>query len=304
MITPWYGATFHMTGHLWGDPTPRPNSVNDAKIMIFIVRISRNEVSRFPKTNANISSRNFRYGRGQIGTNRSNSRLSLGRLTPGFSWYRTIRNKACSGEKNTNKLLQTGMLYLQFIFEVKSTFEMLTMCGQKHSFSTHERMFLWKCQYFWTGKYLDLRGLEPPTFGFMPNALTIGAIRARRLLLTLRWQQHSFSTHERMFLWKCQSVTTPRFIWYRTTGNKARNDEKNTNELLQTNIRYICVCVCICVYNMVGMAVAMLISAMHEKHAQISTLHGNLKNALKFSHKHITMTKMRRHYGHGFLQLS
>ena len=45
-----------------------------------------------------------------------------------------------------------------YVFEVKFTFEMLTVRGQQHSFSTHERMFLWKCQSFWDRKCLDLRG--------------------------------------------------------------------------------------------------------------------------------------------------
>ena len=31
---------------------------------------------------------------------------------------------------------------------VRLTFEMLTVCGKQHSFSTHERMFLWECQCF------------------------------------------------------------------------------------------------------------------------------------------------------------
>ena len=65
-------------------------------------------------------------------------------------------------------------------------------------------------------------GLEPPTFGFMPNALTYWVIRARHLLshvfehwlwryryfevkltfemLTVRDQQHSFSTHENIHI--------------------------------------------------------------------------------------------------------
>ena len=70
-------------------------------------------------------------------------------------------------------------------------------------------------------------GLEPPAFGLMPNALTYWAIRARHFLshvfeywlwwwryfwrvkltfemLTVRGQQHSFATHELVFLWKCQ----------------------------------------------------------------------------------------------------
>ena len=36
------------------------------------------------------------------------------------------------------------------------------MRGQQHSFSTHERMFLWKCQSFWDRKCLDLRGIRTP----------------------------------------------------------------------------------------------------------------------------------------------
>ena len=39
---------------------------------------------------------------------------------------------------------------------------MLTVHGQQHSFSTHEQMFLWKCQSFWDRKCLDLRGTRTP----------------------------------------------------------------------------------------------------------------------------------------------
>ena len=45
-----------------------------------------------------------------------------------------------------------------YIFEVNLTFEMLAVRGQQHSFSTHERVFLWKWQSFWNRKCLDLRG--------------------------------------------------------------------------------------------------------------------------------------------------
>ena len=41
-------------------------------------------------------------------------------------------------------------------------FEMLTVRGQQHSFSTHERVFLWKCQRFWDRKCLDLRWTRTP----------------------------------------------------------------------------------------------------------------------------------------------
>ena len=118
---------------------------------------------------------------------------------------------------------------------------MLTVHGQQHSFSTHERVFLGKCQSLWDRKYLDLRGTRtPPTFPFMPNALTYWAIRARHLLshvveywlwryryffkvkstfemLTVRGQQHSFLTHERVFLGKCQSFSDRKCLDLRGT---------------------------------------------------------------------------------------
>ena len=43
------------------------------------------------------------------------------------------------------------------IFVVKLTFEILNVRGQQRSFSTHERMFLWKCRSFKDRKCLDLK---------------------------------------------------------------------------------------------------------------------------------------------------
>ena len=114
------------------------------------------------------------------------------------------------------------------------------MRGQQHSFSTHERVFLWKCQFFETENVSTWGGLEPPIFGFMPNALTSWAIRARHLLshvffnigsggidifevkltfdmLTVRGQQHSFTTHERVFLWKCPDFWDRKYLDLRGT---------------------------------------------------------------------------------------
>ena len=68
------------------------------------------------------------------------------------------------------------------VFEVKLTFDMLTVRGQQLYFSIQERVFLWKCQSFETENVSTWGGLEPPTFGFMPNALTYWAIKARHLL--------------------------------------------------------------------------------------------------------------------------
>ena len=67
------------------------------------------------------------------------------------------------------------------IFEVKWIFEMLTVRGQQHSFSTHGRCSCECVKAVETENVSSWVGLEPPTFGFMPNALTIWAIRARYL---------------------------------------------------------------------------------------------------------------------------
>ena len=47
--------------------------------------------------------------------------------------------------------------YRYFWSKVK-TFDLFTVHGQQHSFSTHEWVSLWKCQSFWDRKYLDLTG--------------------------------------------------------------------------------------------------------------------------------------------------
>ena len=103
---------------------------------------------------------------------------------------------------------------------------MLIVRGQQHWFSTHERMFLWKCLSFWDRKCLDLRGTRTPYFRihagcsshlsyqgqtfavpcfFNTGSGGIDILKLAFEMLTVRGQQHSFSTHERMFLWKCQS---------------------------------------------------------------------------------------------------
>ena len=58
---------------------------------------------------------------------------------------------------------------LIIIFEVKLTFELLTVHRQQHSFSTHKRMFLWKCRSFRDRKCLDLRGTRTPNLRIHAN---------------------------------------------------------------------------------------------------------------------------------------
>ena len=48
------------------------------------------------------------------------------------------------------------------IFVVKLTTKILTMRGQQHSFSTHERKFLWKCRSFRDRLCIDPRGTRTP----------------------------------------------------------------------------------------------------------------------------------------------
>ena len=77
------------------------------------------------------------------------------------------------------------------------------MRGQQHSFSTHKRVFLGKCQSFWDRKCLDLRGLKPPTFGLLPNALIYWAIRATHL------RSHVVE----YWLWWCRYLWSKINIW-------------------------------------------------------------------------------------------
>ena len=70
------------------------------------------------------------------------------------------------------------------LFEVELTFEMLTVRGKQHSFSTRHTNGC-SCEFikvFETGKVATCGWLEPPIFGLMSNHLTIWAIRARHLL--------------------------------------------------------------------------------------------------------------------------
>ena len=50
---------------------------------------------------------------------------------------------------------------------------MLTVRGQQLSFSTHERVFLWKCQSFWGRKCLDLRWTRNPNLRIHAGCLKV-----------------------------------------------------------------------------------------------------------------------------------
>ena len=143
---------------------------------------------------------------------------------------------------------------------------MLTVREQQHSFSTRERMFLWKCQGFWDRKCVNLRGTRTPnlrihvecsnhltyqgqTFAvtclwilglavnccafiivwdaitlistFVNGGIDIFEVKLTFEMLTVRGQQHSFSTYGWMFLWKCQSFWDRKCLHLR--GNQTPN---------------------------------------------------------------------------------
>ena len=109
---------------------------------------------------------------------------------------------------------------------MKLTFQMPIVHGQQHSFETRDECSCESVDDFETEKVSTRAGLEPPTFGFMPNDLTI-VLLGPDISYFMFWntcsggmdtfvckvkiwnvnsarQQHSFSTHERMFFWKRQ----------------------------------------------------------------------------------------------------
>ena len=75
-----------------------------------------------------------------------------------------LYNSRCLG---SNTASYAGFPRLAFKFRIyvfwsKLTIKMLTVRGKQHSFSTHERVFLGKCQSLWDRKCLDLRGTRTP----------------------------------------------------------------------------------------------------------------------------------------------
>ena len=58
-----------------------------------------------------------------------------------------------------------------------------------------------------------------------------------RIFLTMRGRQHTFSTHEWMFLWKCQRFRDTKCL-------KLRGTRTNPHTY---SVCFVCVCVCICV---------------------------------------------------------
>ena len=93
------------------------------------------------------------------------------------------------GTRKQYKLI--SILCYIFLF-VNLTFEMSTLREQHHSFSTHGRMFLWKCRCFWGRKCLDPRGrillVKLPTRW---NVLKIVKHIFTFWIVSLIWSDHS-----------------------------------------------------------------------------------------------------------------
>ena len=85
-----------------------------------------------------------------------------------FMWPHRLYFVGIYTVKHYRPFLTTVGYYVHFC-EVKLTFEMLTMRGQQHSFSTHGRVFFWKCQSFRDRKCIDLSGALP----FIPDNLWV-----------------------------------------------------------------------------------------------------------------------------------
>ena len=128
-------------------------------------------------------------------------------------------NSGWKGNKTT-KWSNVTCTTLKIFFEVKLTFEMLTVRGQQHSFSTHERVFLWNCQSFWDRKCLDLRGTRTPNLrihGEFSNLLSYqGHTFAVPCFWTLHWRYRYFLS--KVSIWNINCARGTAFIFDTRTG--------------------------------------------------------------------------------------
>ena len=92
-------------------------------------------------------------------------------------------------------------------FWTKLTFEMLTVRGKQHSFSTHERMFMWKCQSFSDRKCLDLRGTRTPN-------LWIHAECSNHLSYQGHWGRNKMADILQAIFWNAFSWKKKKFIFW------------------------------------------------------------------------------------------
>ena len=125
-----------------------------------------------------------------------------------LNWYVIIKMMSSYQHRNS---------YCEYFFKVKLTFEMLTVRGQQYSFSTHERVF----KVLETENVSTRGRLEPQIFGFMPNALTYWAIRARHLLSHVfeHWLwRYRYLKKNKVNIWNVNCARATAFIFDTRTG--------------------------------------------------------------------------------------
>ena len=83
--------------------------------------------------------------------------------------------------------------YRYFLSEVSIWY--VNCVGNSHSYSTHERVFLWKCQSFWDRKCLDLRGTRTPNLRIHAECSNL-----------LSYQGHTH-THTYIYIYYIKSTT-------------------------------------------------------------------------------------------------
>ena len=120
-------------------------------------------------------------------------------------------------------------------FKVKLTFEMLTVRGQQHSFSTHERVFLWKCQSFCDRKCLDLRGTRTPNLRIHAECSNLLSYQGQAFAVPcfeIRWTSHHNSentaVNREWIRWKYHNKTTTEFSLWGAGARILWNNEANT----------------------------------------------------------------------------
>ena len=110
--------------------------------------------------------------------------------------------------------------YIYIYFEVKLTFEMLAVRGHKHSYSTHERVFLWKCQSFWDRKCLDLRGTRTPNLRIHAECFNLLSYQGQTFAVPcfyhwLWWYRYFLS---RVNIWNVNCALTNSIHFRHTNG--------------------------------------------------------------------------------------
>ena len=97
---------------------------------------------------------------------------------------------------------------------------MLTVCGQQHSFSTHERVYLWKCQSFWDREYLDLKGTRTPNLRIHAECSNILSYQGQTFASPCFW---TLAVAVQIFLskvniWNVNCARATAFIFDKWTG--------------------------------------------------------------------------------------